>query len=64
MLKRASGGVARNSLHMTGQAIDIRLPGFSTRHLRDAAQSLRAGGVGYYPKSNFVHIDTGKRRYW
>jgi len=64
MLQRASDGVADNSLHMTGQAMDIRMPGFSTRRLRDVAQSLRAGGVGYYPNSNFVHIDTGKRRYW
>ncbi len=57
-------GVAKNSLHMTGQAIDLRLPGFDTKRVRDLAKSLRAGGVGYYPKSNFVHMDTGDVRSW
>ena len=64
MLRRASTGVARNSLHMYGQAMDIRLPGYSTARLRDIAKSMRVGGVGYYAKSNFVHIDTGKVRSW
>lgn len=64
MLRRVSTGVARNSLHLTGQAIDIRMPGLRTAALRDAARGLRAGGVGYYPKSNFVHIDTGRVRSW
>lgn len=64
MLRNASGGVARNSLHMYGQAIDMRLPGFKTRRLRDVARSLRAGGVGYYPRSDFIHVDTGEVRYW
>lgn len=64
MLRRASTGVAKKSLHMSGQAIDIRMPGLSTRQLRKHAVKLRAGGVGYYPKSNFVHIDTGKFRTW
>ena len=64
MLRSASTGVAKNSLHMYGQAIDMRLPGFSTRKLRNVARSLRAGGVGYYPRSNFVHVDTGKIRSW
>lgn len=59
-----SGGVAKRSLHMQGMAIDIGLPGVRLAHLRDAAKSLRAGGVGYYPKSNFVHVDTGKIRFW
>jgi uncharacterized protein YcbK (DUF882 family) len=57
------GGVARNSLHMEGRAIDVRLPGVSLSDLRDAAVSLKAGGVGYYP-SQFVHIDTGRVRRW
>lgn len=63
-LARSGTGVARNSLHMTGQAIDVRLPGLSTRKLADRAQSLRSGGVGYYSKSNFVHMDTGQVRRW
>lgn len=57
-------GVAKNSLHMTGQAIDLRLPGFDTRRIRDLAQSLKAGGVGYYSSSNFVHMDSGDVRHW
>lgn len=66
MLRSASSssGVARNSLHMTGQAIDFRMPGFSTARLRDISIDLRAGGVGYYARSNFVHVDTGKVRHW
>lgn len=63
-LRRASSGVAKNSFHMYGQAIDIRLPDLRTSMLRKTARSLRAGGVGYYPKSNFVHVDTGKVRSW
>jgi uncharacterized protein YcbK (DUF882 family) len=59
-----SNGVAKHSLHMQGMAVDICLPGMKLAHLRDAAKSLKAGGVGYYPKSNFIHIDTGKVRYW
>lgn len=57
-------GVAKNSLHMTGQAIDLRLPGFDTKRIRDLAQSLKAGGVGYYSSSNFVHMDSGDVRHW
>lgn len=64
MLNRNTSGVAKNSLHLTGQAIDIRQDGFSTRRLRDLAMNLRAGGVGYYPSSNFVHVDTGRVRHW
>lgn len=64
MLSRLSEGVAKNSLHMTGQAIDIRLPGFSSWNLRKVAVNLKAGGVGYYKNSNFVHIDTGRFRVW
>jgi uncharacterized protein YcbK (DUF882 family) len=64
MLRRASYGVARNSLHMRGMAIDLRVPGCSLHNLRRAAMSLRRGGVGYYPASGFVHVDTGSVRYW
>lgn len=64
MLRSNSTGVARNSLHLTGQAVDLRLPGYKTTYVRDVAKSLRAGGVGYYSRSDFVHMDTGKVRYW
>jgi uncharacterized protein YcbK (DUF882 family) len=57
-------GVAKNSFHMYGQAMDIQLPGTSPASVRKAAISLRAGGVGYYPKSKFVHVDTGNVRSW
>lgn len=57
-------GVAQNSLHMTGQAIDIRLPGYSTYKVYKLAADLRVGGTGYYKRSNFVHLDTGKVRRW
>lgn len=63
-LSAQSHGVAKNSLHMQGKAIDIRLPGVPLHVLRRAAMSMHAGGVGYYPKSNFIHIDTGNVRYW
>ena len=58
------GGVAKHSLHMDGKAIDVRLPGVSLADLRDAARSLRGGGVGFYPREQFVHIDTGRVRHW
>ncbi|MCS5596248.1 MAG: DUF882 domain-containing protein [Alphaproteobacteria bacterium] len=64
MLRGRSSGVAKKSYHMKGQAIDLRLPGISTARLRDIAKSLQAGGVGYYAGSDFVHIDTGRVRYW
>ena len=64
MLRSGSSGVARNSFHMYGQAIDIRIPGQNTKTVRNTALDLRAGGVGYYPRSNFVHVDTGKVRSW
>lgn len=57
-------GVASRSLHMVGKAIDIRIPGVKLDHLRGAARSLKLGGVGYYPASNFVHVDTGRVRIW
>ena len=58
------GGVARHSLHMDGKAIDVRLPGVTLTALRDAALSLRLGGVGFYPHEQFVHVDTGRVRSW
>lgn len=58
------GGVAKRSLHMEGKAIDVRIPGVPLAELRDAALSLQAGGVGYYPREQFVHIDTGRVRSW
>lgn len=64
MLRRVSTGVAKRSLHMSGQAIDVRLPGFSTQQLKKLAVGLEAGGVGYYASSDFVHMDTGEVRSW
>lgn len=64
MLVAASDGVARGSLHLQGQAIDIRIPGVRLTSLRDTAMSLKAGGVGFYARSDFVHVDTGRVRYW
>ena len=63
-LRGHSPGVAKHSLHMEGRAIDVRLPGFPTRKLRDLGLALRRGGVGYYPASDFVHLDTGRVRSW
>lgn len=63
-LHSRSSGVARHSLHMEGRAIDVRLPGFPTRRLRDIGLAMRRGGVGYYPASDFVHLDTGRIRFW
>ena len=57
-------GVARHSLHMQAEAIDIRLPGIPTWQLRDAALRLHRGGVGYYRSSDFVHVDVGRVRQW
>ncbi|GAA0569103.1 DUF882 domain-containing protein [Caenispirillum bisanense] len=64
MLASASGGVAKRSLHMDGMAIDISMDGAGLKHLRDAAIGLQRGGVGFYPKSGFVHVDTGRVRSW
>lgn len=58
------GGVAKRSLHMDGLAMDIRMPGVDLARLRDAAWGLQAGGVGYYPGSDFVHVDVGRVRRW
>ncbi|MGZ8135875.1 MAG: YcbK family protein [Methylococcaceae bacterium] len=63
-LRKHSHGVAKHSLHMEGRAIDIRIEGVSTRHIRNAAVAMGRGGVGYYPHSNFVHMDTGDVRIW
>lgn len=63
-LRGRSKGVAKRSLHMRGKALDIRLTGKRTRTVRDCAVSLQCGGVGYYAKSDFVHIDTGRIRTW
>jgi uncharacterized protein YcbK (DUF882 family) len=63
-LRHVSTGVAKDSFHLSGRAIDIRLTSAKTDKLRDAAIALGAGGVGYYPESNFVHIDTGAFRTW
>lgn len=59
-----SDGVAQHSLHMEGKAMDISLPGVALSTLHKAALSMKAGGVGYYPSSDFVHIDTGRLRHW
>ena len=63
-LRTHTAGVARNSLHMQAEAIDIRLPGLKTSMLRDAALGLGRGGVGYYPSSDFIHVDVGRVRHW
>lgn len=63
-LSARSSGVARHSLHMDGQAIDVRLTGFATDRLRDLALRLQLGGVGYYRQSDFLHLDTGRVRTW
>lgn len=63
-LRSRSSGVARYSLHMDGKAIDIRLPGVRLSRLRQTALDLNLGGVGYYPGSDFVHVDTGRVRAW
>lgn len=62
--RHAHSGVARHSLHMQAEAIDIRLPGVPTSEVRDAAQRLQRGGVGYYRSSDFVHVDVGRVRQW
>lgn len=64
MLRRRGEGAAKHSLHMEGKAVDVRLPGRSVKYLHRAAVRLKAGGVGYYPRSNFVHLDVGPVRHW
>ena len=63
-LRGKSKGVARNSQHLLGKAIDVRLRGLDTRKLRDTALALKLGGVGYYEKLDFIHVDTGRVRRW
>ncbi|MEM6051027.1 YcbK family protein [Erwinia sp. P7711] len=63
-LRAHSKGVAKHSYHTLGQAMDFHIEGISLSNVRKAALSMRAGGVGYYPSSNFVHIDTGPTRHW
>lgn len=64
MLSAKSNGVAKKSMHMRGKALDFRIEGVPLAEVRKAALSLKAGGVGYYSKSNFIHIDTGRFRSW
>lgn len=63
-LRRRSRGVASNSYHIRGQAVDFRVAGVPLAKVRNAAERLHNGGVGYYPSSNFVHVDTGPVRTW
>ncbi len=63
-ISRHIKGVAKNSLHIQGKAVDVRLPGKRLKDLRRTAYELNVGGVGYYPKSNFVHLDVGRPRFW
>ncbi len=64
MLSKRSRGVARKSLHMAGHATDIRIPGLPLRRLRQIAVDLGRGGVGCYPRADFVHVDIGRVRTW
>ncbi len=64
ILCKWDGGVARKSYHMYGKAVDIRLPGFRLSSLRRVAMKQKGGGVGYYPRSGFIHLDLGSIRYW
>jgi uncharacterized protein YcbK (DUF882 family) len=63
-LRSNGGGQAKNSQHILGKAIDVRLKGVPTATLRDRARALKRGGVGYYRSSDFVHVDTARVRYW
>jgi len=63
-LRQSSKGVAKGSLHMQGKALDFRLPGTGLSKLHDAARKMKRGGVGYYRKSDFIQIDTGRVRFW
>ncbi len=64
MLRSRSNGIAKNSQHLLGKAVDVRLTDVELTKLRDTAIAMRRGGVGYYASSNFVHIDTGRVRRW
>ncbi len=63
-LRKHGDGVDPNSLHMQGRAIDVRLVGVKIDHLREVAVAVHPGGVGFYPQSNFIHLDTGEKRHW
>jgi len=63
-LRARTSGVAKNSLHIQAEAIDLRMPGINTLTLRKAALALQRGGVGYYPHSDFIHVDVGRVRQW
>ena len=63
-LRGFHSGVAEHSMHIEGKAVDIRMDEISTRELRSVGLALAMGGVGYYPRSNFVHLDTGSIRHW
>jgi uncharacterized protein YcbK (DUF882 family) len=63
-MRSNGGGQAKNSQHIEGKAMDVRLKGVTTESLRDLGRALKRGGVGYYPKSDFVHVDTARVRYW
>lgn len=63
-MSKNSSNVAKRSLHMRGMAIDIRMPGTNLASLRKAALLMKKGGVGYYPKDGFIHVDTGRVRFW
>ncbi len=64
LLRTRSTAVAKDSRHMSGQAVDFYLPGCDLGRVRRAAVEARRGGVGYYPRSNFIHVDTGRVRAW
>lgn len=64
MLYREGAGVAKHSLHISGRAVDIRVPGYRLGEVRKIALSMQAGGVGYYPRADFIHLDTGDVRQW
>ncbi|MEA1937682.1 MAG: DUF882 domain-containing protein [Pseudomonadota bacterium] len=63
-LARLSSAVAKNSYHMSGQAVDLRIPSVRLNYIRKAAIALHTGGVGYYPSNKFIHVDVGPVRYW
>lgn len=64
LLRRQKRGVAKNSFHIAGMAVDIKIPGYSTEQIAGLAKNLKGGGVGYYPRSGFVHVDVGPVRSW
>ena len=64
LLHESTGGVAKHSMHMEGKAIDVCIPGRDLERLHQAALGMKGGGVGYYPDSQFVHMDTGRVRHW